>query len=197
MAFSFKQEFLRKLIHLSSFWIVGLIWFCPRTIAILLISVVTVFVLLTEYEMHKNPFCARVYHLLFSPVLREKESQATFGFSGAPYVLLAALILVIVMPKDVAMFGVSVLLLSDTMAAIVGRAFGRHPLCGKKTWEGALAFLSSGFLVCFIFDVCFGLPIYLGFVGVCLGCLGDLLNDYIHIDDNFSIPLLAVLPFLF
>ena len=197
MAFSLKQEILRKLIHLSSFWIVGLIWVCPRMLAIILISLVTGFVLVTEYAAYKNAICARIYHILFSPVLREKEKTDVFGFSGAPYVLLAALLLVILMPKVVAMFAISVLLLSDTMAALVGRALGRHRLIGKKTWEGTLAFLFVGFMICLIFYAGFGLPIGLAFLGVCLGCLGDLLNDYVHVDDNFSIPLLTALPFLF
>lgn len=197
MAFSFKQELLRKLIHLSSFWIVGLIWICPRLLSVVLLSIVSVVVLIAEYETHKNSICARVYRLLFSPVLREKESNSSFGFSGAPYVLLAALILVIVMPKYVAMFVLSVLLLSDTMAALVGRAVGRHRLVGKKTWEGTSAFLITGFIVCLIFNWAFGLPLNLAFMGVCLGCLGDLFNDKVHIDDNLSIPLLTALPFLF
>jgi len=197
MAFSLKQELLRKLIHLSSFWIVGLIWVCPRLLAIILLSLVSVVVLMAEYETHKNSLCARIYRFLFSPVLREKESNSSFGFSGAPYVLLAALILVMVMKRPVAMFALSVLLLSDTMAALVGRAIGRHKLIGKKTWEGTCAFLIAGFVVCWIFNWGFGLPLVRSMLGVCLGCLGDLFNDKLHIDDNLSIPLLAALPFLF
>lgn len=197
MAFSLKQEILRKLIHLSSFWIVGLIWVCPRLLAIILLSLVSVVVLIAEYETHKNSLCARVYRVLFSPVLREKESDSSFGFSGAPYVLLASLILVILMKKPVAMFALSVLLLSDTMAALVGRAIGRHKLMGKKTWEGTAAFLVTGFVVCFVFCWGYGLPMNLAFMGVCLGCLGDLFNNKVHIDDNLSIPLLTALPFLF
>ena len=110
MAFSIKQELLRKLIHLSSFWIVGLIWCLPRVWAILVLSLITAFVLMMEYETHKNSVCDYIYRFLFSPVLREKEKDVAFGFSGAPYVLIAALILVILFPKYVAMFGVSVVI---------------------------------------------------------------------------------------
>lgn len=197
MAFSLKQEFFRKLIHLSSFWIIGLIWLCPRLWAILLLSIVTFIVLVAEYETRKNSLCARIYRILFFPVLREKEKDSSVGFSGASYVLLAALILVIVVPKVVGMFALSVLLLSDTMAALVGRAMGRHRLIGKKTWEGTLAFLLTGLVVCLVFNYFFGLPFDLALMGVYFGCLGDLFNDRIHVDDNMSIPLLAALPFLF
>ena len=197
MPLSLKHEFLRKLIHLSSFWIVGLVWVCPKTWSILLLSAITVFVLVTEYAAHKNSVCMRVYHFLFSSVLREKESYATLGFSGAAYVLLAALILVIIMPKMVAMFALSVLIFSDTMAALIGRAYGRHKLVGKKTWEGTMAFLISGWCICALFVHYGHLPLDPAFFGVFLGCLGDLFNDKVHIDDNLSIPLLAALPFLF
>lgn len=197
MAFSLKQEFLRKLIHLSSFWIVGLIWILPRVWSILALSIITAFVFITEYETHKSPLCARIYRVLFSPVLREKEKGGSFGFSGAPYVLVAALALVIIFPKEVAMFSISILLISDSAAALIGRAFGRFKLIGKKTVEGTSAFLIAGFLVCLLFNWGFGLPILPSFIGVCLGCLGDLFNEKVCIDDNLSIPLLAALPFLF
>ena len=196
MSFSLKQELLRKLIHLSSFWIVGLVWFLPRVWSILALSVITAFVLMTEYEAYKNSICARIYRVLFSPVLREKEKGDVFGFSGAPYVLVAALLLVIIMPKAVAMFALSVLLVSDSSAAIVGRAVGRHKLLGKKTFEGTAAFLLTGMIICFLFNWGFELPIGIAFVGVCLGCLGDLFNEKVYIDDNLSIPLLTALPFL-
>ena len=196
MAFTLKQELLRKLIHLSSFWIVFAIWFLPRVWCILFLCAITIFVLVSEYETHKNSLCARIYRFLFSPVLREKEKDAVFGFSGAPYVLIAALALVIIVSKSVAIFALSVLLISDSSAALMGRAFGRHHLIGHKTVEGTMAFLLSGFLISFLFQYTTYLPLNLCFCGVFLGCLGDLFNEKIHIDDNLSIPLLTALPFL-
>lgn len=199
MAFSLKQEISRKLIHLSSFWIVGMIYFVPRTWCIVVLSLLSAFVLISEYEVYKRTasFFARTYKFLFSRILREQEKDISFHYSGAPYVLIASLILVIVMQKPVAMFSLCVLLLSDTMAALVGRSIGQHKLIGKKTWEGTIAFLCTGFLICLLFEWSFGLPIHLLFLGVCLGCLGDLFNCHIHIDDNLSIPILTALPFLF
>ncbi|MBQ3695909.1 MAG: phosphatidate cytidylyltransferase [Alphaproteobacteria bacterium] len=197
MAFNLKQEFLRKLIHLSSFWMVAMVWLLPRVWCILMLCTITTIVLIAEYETHKNSLCGRIYRFLFSSVLREKEKDAAFGFSGAAYVLIAALLLVVIMPKVVVMFALSVLLLCDTAAALVGRAIGHYRIIGKKTIEGTVAFVLSGMIVCMLFNWGFGLPVYRALIGVFLGCMGDLLNEKIHIDDNLSIPLLTALPFLF
>ena len=76
MAFNLKQEFLRKLIHLSSFWMVAMVWLLPRVWCILMLCTITTIVLIAEYETHKNSLCGRIYRFLFSSVLREKEKDA-------------------------------------------------------------------------------------------------------------------------
>jgi len=199
MAVDFKHEVLRKLIHLSSFWIVALIWWFPKIWSILILGFVTIFVLVAEYETYKqsDSICAHIYKALFGRILRDNEKEESFHYSGAPYVLIAALILVVVFPRSVAMFALTVLLISDSMAALVGRSLGRHPLVGHKTWEGTSAFIFSGLLVSGIFYVYAALPLPLMCMGVVLGALGDLYNEKLHVDDNLSIPLLTALPFLF
>ena len=199
MAVDFKHEVLRKLIHLSSFWIVALIWWFPKIWSILILGFVTIFVLVAEYETYKqsDSICAHIYKALFGRILRDNEKEESFHYSGAPYVLIAALILVIIFPKIVAMFALSILLISDTMAALIGRRFGRHRLVGHKTWEGTLAFLDSGFFVTFLFVLFGNMSFQICIVSVFFGCLGDLFNEKLHVDDNLSIPLLAALPFLF
>ena len=199
MAFDLKHEISRKLIHLSSFWIVALIWIISRGWAIVLLSLVAAFVLVSEYLVYKksDSIFTRIYQKLFGYFLRDKEKGKGFHYSGAPYVLVAALILVILFPKIVAMFGMSVLLICDTVAAIVGRSVGRHPLVGHKTWEGTFAFIMGGIVVVSVFFLFTSLPFSTMFIGVLLGTLGDLFNEKLHVDDNLSIPLLTVLPFLF
>ena len=196
--FDLKHEILRKLIHLSSFWIVAVMAFFPRVYVIVLLSLVAAFVLVAEYEAYKkkDSLSARIYRKFFGHILREKEKDEAFHYSGAPYVLVAALILSIVFVKPVAMFAMSILLLCDTMAALVGRAMGRHRLVGHKTWEGTFAFIATGMIVAYIFVLLFDLPILVMSIGVVLGALGDLYNEQLHVDDNLSIALLTALPFL-
>lgn len=199
MAFSFRQEILRKLIHLSSFWIVAFIWYFSPTWGIILLSLLSAFVLVAEYETFRkqDSCCAKIYRRLFMSVLRDEEQDGQFRLSGAPYVLISALILLVLVPKSVAMFALSVLLICDAMAALIGRRFGKHRLFGKKTYEGTLAFLISGFGIAFLFYYHLDFNLWKACIGVCLGCMGDLFNKKLHMDDNLSIPLLTALPFLF
>ena len=199
MALDYKQEIERKLIHLSSFWMVAVVYFLSEGWAIGFFSAAAAFVLVSEYIAYKKPrsWFAKGYSRIFTRVLRDKEKRKFFRFSGAPYVLIAALLLVVFCPKVVTMFALSVLFISDSMAALVGKSIGRHRLFGHKTWEGTAAFILSGFVVVGIFYACCGLSIPLAVIGVLLGCLGDLSNETIHVDDNLSIPLLVAAPFLF
>ncbi|MBQ4472505.1 MAG: hypothetical protein II942_04625 [Alphaproteobacteria bacterium] len=198
MPLDYKQEIERKLIHLSSFWMVAAVYFLSEGWAIGFFSVAAAFVLVSEYAAYKHPksLFAKGYNCIFARVLRDKEKKKFFRFSGAPYVLIAALLLVVFCPKIVTMFALSVLFISDSMAALVGKSIGKHRLFGRKTWEGTTAFVLSGLVVAGVFYACCGLSIPLAVVGVLLGCLGDLSNETIHVDDNLSIPLLVALPFL-
>ncbi|MEM8529357.1 MAG: phosphatidate cytidylyltransferase [Chloroflexota bacterium] len=78
--------------------------------------------------------------------------------------------------------------LQDTMAYLVGRAFGRHKLAPilspKKTWEGAYGGMAISIIVGITFVPLFGLPIplwlgaLLGAVGGIAGPLGDLAESF-------------------
>lgn len=78
--------------------------------------------------------------------------------------------------------------LQDTMAYLVGRAFGRHKLAPilspKKTWEGAYGGMAISIIVGITFVPIFGLPIplwfgaLLGAIGGGVGPLGDLAESF-------------------
>ncbi len=198
MAFDYKQEVFRKLIHLSSFWMVAFIALVPRVWAVAFFALASVVSVTTEYVVYRRPdsLLARLYGKVFARVLRDKERAVRFRLSGGPYVFVAAFVLALLATKEQAMFGLSVLLLCDTLAALIGRRFGKHKIMGKKSLEGTAAFLAGGVLLTVVFAAFGTLSPHLMLAGVMLGCMGDLLNEKCHIDDNFSIPILACLPFL-
>ena len=88
---SYKQELLRKTVHLSSLWIPALILFAPRAVCVGLFAFLLSGNIVVEYGYYKRlPFFVNTYGRLFSKMLRDKETKGGFRFSGSPYVLGAA-----------------------------------------------------------------------------------------------------------
>ncbi len=191
---SYSQEILRKSIHLSSLWMVVSIGVLPRLVNIILFAVLLVGCIITEYGNHKGwKLFTMTYGVLFNRMLREKEKQAKFRVSGAPYLIGAALMCAVLFSTVIAMTGLAVMLISDTAAALIGRRFGRHPInAGTKSLEGSFAFCVAGFLIVlfFFFSYAQSMPfLFSGGFGVMIAALAEAYESRIHLDDNFSIPL--------
>ncbi len=192
----YSQELLRKSIHLSSLWIPAFIFIAPQkyipaTVFALLLSA-NVFI---EYGYYKKwPIIVKTYGRLFSKMLREKETKCGFHFSGSPYVLAAALFSCLLFPALNAAVALSVMLISDTAAALIGRICGKHKMNnGTKSIEGSCAFLLFGFLILYFVDLFLHpAPLFLlkGGIGVFLAMFAEIYENKIKIDDNLSIPLI-------
>lgn len=193
---SYKQELLRKTVHLSSLWIPALILFAPRAVCVGLFALLLSGNIVVEYGYYKRlPFFVNTYGRLFSEMLRDKETKGGFRFSGSPYVLGAALAVSALFPTVCAACAMTVMLISDTVAALIGRPFGKHKINqGKKSVEGALAFFAAGALVVFGTTVCFqtdGAFLARGLSGVFAAMFAEVYENRLKIDDNLSIPLIV------
>lgn len=74
-------------------------------------------------------------------MLRNKETtHGKFQVSGSLYVLLAAIACTLLFPQPVAVISLSVMLISDTSAALFGKAYGTRKLYKNKSLEGTVAF---------------------------------------------------------
>ena len=101
---------------------------------------------------------------------------------------------------------VMVLGLGDPAAAIIGRRFGRTRLRGRRTLEGALAFVAfaasaaAAALASFHPELSVGAVSAMALGGALPAAIAELFaGDYVlagrrfHLDDNFAIPLTAAL----
>lgn len=190
---SFKFELARKLIHLSSISIA--IIYCAITKELALLLLVPLFTGFLLVDLLKNfiPPLSRWYHDTFDPMLREHEREKEpLQFNGATYITFSALLLVLFFPKLIAITCFSMVAISDTMAALVGKKFGRHKI-GEKSLEGSLAFLASALAIVMVVP---HLDLKAGIITAISATFVEALtlriNNY-KVDDNLTIPLVSAL----
>ncbi len=80
------------------------------------------------------------------------------------------------------------MLISDTSAALFGRAFGKIKIYENKTLEGSLAFFISAIISSIFLDKL--IPFSYSMVLVCLvATLLEIYSKKLKFDDNLAVPL--------
>jgi dolichol kinase len=185
----YRHELFRKGIHLSSLSIPVIYSFIDRSLALTLLLPITAFTVLGDLARFSIPAFARWYYRWFGWLLRRHEQdQARKRLTGASNVLIAATLSVLIFPKVIAINAFTILIISDTTSALIGRRYGRHRFLGKSL-EGSLAFFVSALLVIFAAPKVQYLPMEyaLGMVAAAIGTVVEALS--VRIDDNLSIPI--------
>lgn len=187
---SYKKEIYRKAIHLSSLWIPALIYYAHPGISIMLFSVLFVGDAALEYGNYRRwKWARRTFGSLFFKTLRNKETKRIyFQVSGSLYVLLAAIACTVLFSKPVAAIAMTVMLISDTMAALVGKACGTRKIYHNKSMEGTTAFFLSALLINMLYEPIFHFT-YASVIACVAATAAEVFEDKIEIDDNLSIPL--------
>ncbi|MBR4718489.1 MAG: phosphatidate cytidylyltransferase [Lentisphaeria bacterium] len=201
MAIPYRQEVLRKMVHLSSLWMPFALFYLPWQFNVIMFGTFAVLNVLIEIAVfHGVPGVTPLYKKLFGKMARESE-PGKFRFSGAPPMYASACLTALCFSHRVAACAFAILILSDTSAALIGRKWGRHRFFNGKSLEGSLAFLLSGWIIAAGFCLAGGysnavLAVWL--LGVAVSCVAEFFNEQIHLDDNFTIPLMfgAVAEFL-
>lgn len=186
----YRREVYRKGIHLSSLWIPALIYFGGTLIASLCFALLMLGELLLEYGNYKKWKWARIiFTLPFAFALRNNERQHKhFTVTGGFYVLASSLICTLLFSNVIASIAITVMLISDTLAALVGKACGQRKIYQNKTLEGTVAFFISSLIIMILFN-----PIYTFTYASVIACFFavfmELFEKFFELDDNFSIPL--------
>ncbi|MBI2675531.1 MAG: hypothetical protein HYX24_03675 [Candidatus Aenigmarchaeota archaeon] len=123
----------------------------------------------------------------------ERET-VPWPFMGAFWFFFGAGLTFVLFPLNIAEASMTIVTIGDGFATIIGKAFGKHRLIGKKTLEGSLAHfvfsLSAGFFVPFGHAV----------IAALITTIAELIPDLPHfkkyrslgiIDDNLLIPLVS------
>ena len=185
-----RYEVARKAIHLSSISIPVIYYFITREIALLLLVPLFAGFFLVDLLKNFYPPVAKWYHSTFDAMLRTHELEEKPYLNGATYITMGALLLVLFFPKIIVIASFSMVSVSDTFAAIIGKAFGKHRF-GEKSVEGSIAFfLASLGIVAVVPE----LNIFIGLVMAITATVTEAfmvrIGNY-KIDDNLSIPIVS------
>lgn len=113
-------------------------------------------------------------------ILRSEEKR---GIGAQTYFAAGCFLCILLYSKDIAVASLAVLVIGDSVAAIVGKAVGRHRIYGKKTLEGYTACLVASFGICILL-----LPLYVAVAGAVSAATTEL---FTRLNDNLSIPVIT------
>lgn len=188
-----KSEIARKAIHLSSLSIAIIYCHITRELALVLLTPLFAGFFIVDFLKNHIPAVSAWYHRTFDAMLREHElGRETAHFNGATFITFSALMLVLLFPKMIAIAAFSLVAVSDTLAALVGKKFGRHKI-GEKSLEGSAAFLLSAIVIVFV------VPRISPAAGIVMALCATLVEAMslrigaFKVDDNLTIPLAAAL----
>jgi len=186
---SYRVELIRKGIHFCSLSIPVVYYFIEKSTALMILVPLTFAFLVVDLARYYHGPTAAWFYATFGWLLRTREQDhARKRLNGATFVLLSAIICIIIFPKIITVTAFAVLIISDSVAALVGRKFGKRPLF-KKTTEGTLAFFLSAIVVVMLspkLEYHFG-EYVIGVVGGAVGAVVEAVS--IKLDDNLTIPI--------
>ncbi len=187
----FRYEFARKAIHLSSLLIPLIYCNISRELALLILTPLTAGFFLVDVLKNFVKPLASWYHGTFAPMLRNHELQKDhIHLNGATWITLSAFILIALFPKMIAVTAFAMVSVSDTVAALVGKKFGRHRF-QEKSLEGSLAFLVSALVIAVL------VPKVLFAAGAVMAVCGTIAEAAevriggFKIDDNITVPIIS------
>jgi len=190
VAQSYKDEIYRKTIHLSSLWMVAAIYFLSKENALYLFSFLLVGMTAFEIARRYWPFFTRINILLMGRILRPHENNGDKSqMTGAFYVILAVFLAVLLFSKPVCMTAISIMLVADSAAALIGRKFGRHKIFDKSIEGSAAFFLTALMIIVIGMSLGLTLPFYGAVIVAIIATLLELFSKKIHLDDNISIVM--------
>jgi phytol kinase len=176
-----KKEILRKLIHLSSLIYPFLYLFYLTKWQILTITLGIFFALATiDYLREKHENCRNFFNKFFAIFSREEEIRGEVY--GSTYFMCGISLAIMLFSKEIAIASMLVLIISDTLASLIGKLVKGPRLIGSKTLSGFLAFVLSAGAILYQFDAVFiwaSIP-----TAIC-----ELISKKIKLDDNLIIPL--------
>lgn len=185
----YKKEITRKFIHISSLWI-PILYLYSNTATMLKIlfplTIIAIVIETTRKYSHKfNGFISN----LIGSIMRDEERN-TNSFAGATHLFISSTLTIAFFNKEIAIFSLLVLVISDSLAALVGRKLGWIKIYDKSL-IGSLSFAASSVMIYYyvVYFYNFSLSFTQSMIAIFIGTIAELFAKKMHLDDNFAIPL--------
>jgi dolichol kinase len=186
----YKNELIRKGIHLVSLSVPFVYYFITKQLALTILIPFLIFSLSVDYGRYYSPKLAEYVRKIFGFMMRKHEwDHKKKNLNGATYVIMSATFIVLVFPKVFVITAFTVLIIGDIAAALIGRRYGKTKFLFKSL-QGTLAFFFFSCIVVFLTPKVKGsLTEYLiGFFAVAVGAIAENVSGT-WADDNFTIPV--------
>jgi dolichol kinase len=187
----FDFEKRRKIFHISSFIFPILYIFTSKIFIVAFLFCLTAAVIYIDIARHYNPKIRSLVNKFCGSLIRDREISGSFALSGASFMFLGFFISALLFSKGLAINCFLVLIICDSVAAIVGKKIGTIRLADHKTLEGTAGFCVSAILVSVLsyefvgYDTSFIIITISSIIASLLECYSSKLK----IDDNLMIPV--------
>lgn len=185
-----NPELQRKALHCASIIFPLIYLFSSKLYMVIILMLSTGLVLSMDISRHYNKLIQGIVDKFFKTIMREEELSGTSKLTGASYMFLGFFISCVLFSKGLAIACFLVLIVSDTLAAIVGKKYSSSSP-NDKSVEGAGAFFVSALLIGSLAHTI--VPYETNFFGIILAAGATSLVEYyskdIGFNDNLIIPV--------
>ena len=193
-----NNELKRKSLHFLLILIPILFCIFGKTLSMIILIPLTCAIVWLDYMRFKNQKIHDIFTKFFRNILRPHELEER-KLCGVSFVALSASLNFLIFPKEIAVIGFTILVISDSLAAIIGKSIVSQPFY-EKSFAGSTAFFISAVAVVIILGIYFDVKFLFYFFGFLCALFVAVLEarpSIFKIDDNFLIPTAFCLPMEF
>lgn len=188
-ATSIKDEIYRKIFHLSLLIIPISYHFVRKWQLLSILVPFSAIVVLLDIYRRKHQKIQSLFVKIFGSILRPDEIENK-KLCAASHALIALSLVFLLFKTEIAIIAALILIISDSLAAIVGKSWPGEPFF-DKTLHGSAAFFVSAVIILVSLSLHYHLKLslyFFGFFAVFVATMIEARPKLLNINDNFAVP---------